>query len=148
MRHPIKLQIRKRKDFGTFNRQYPIDNIIIDNFSAIKTEAQLAFYIFNKFGEGRFTIIAFQKGHGGFWCYWKGYLYSNGFIRDLNKNKELDNITQEINKSADYEEREFWEEELDYERQFSKEEKKLKRYGPIGLVTNRPGQMHDYQEIE
>ena len=61
--------------------------LIIIN-SIIKTEAQLCYYIYCKFGEGRYMVLAHQRGYKPFWKFWIGFIKSNGFIRDLNKAKE------------------------------------------------------------
>lgn len=153
MRNPIKLIIKYKKEYSPNWRRFePCDKIIIDDNSSIKTEAQLCNYIYLKHGEGRFMVLAWQKGVKGLWCFWLGWIKANGFIRDLGKNKELEKLKVELQKAnksqVDYDERELIEEEIDMEREFSKEiGSGATRRGPIGLIKSRPGMLHQYEEF-
>ena len=149
MRNPLKLRIMKKIEYSpTWKRFVECDKIMVDNYSPIKTEAQLCKYIFEKHGDGRFMVLAWQKGVEGFWCFWLGFMRENGFIRDVGKNKELANLRNELkSRTVDYEERELIEEEIDMEKRYTEEVKTKTRRGPIGLIKFRPGQMHNYQEF-
>lgn len=148
---PIKLCIQKHHEFktsrGIWKKFLEVEKIIIDDYSPIKTEAQLCDYIFRRHGEGRFMVLAWQKGIEGFWCFWLGFLMPNGFIRDLKKNKELDLLKQELNNADSYEEREEIENEMDFEREISNASKGMTRRGPIGLIKFHPGALHGYEEL-
>jgi hypothetical protein len=126
-----------------------VDKILVDNMSPIKSESQLCKYIYDKFGEGRYMVLAWQKGIEGFWCFWLGFIQENGFVRDLSKNKELEAAKKALFKAnqqkIDYEERQMLEEDLDLEHEIAQEGGK-KRRGPIGIEKSRPGQMHPYEE--
>lgn len=152
MRHPIKLWIKKKIIHNEHWKRFePCCWLLLDDNSAIQTEAQLCYYIYRRFGEGRYMCLAFQRGHEGFWLFFLGNLYDNGFIRDLRKNKELNKAKTELMKAnqqgISYEERQLLEEDIDLEREISKEEKGTKKSGPIGLIKSRPGTMHPYQEF-
>jgi hypothetical protein len=142
---PMKIMIQKKYQINSgFNRYYTVDRIIIDNDSPIKTEAQLCWYIYRKFGEGRFMCLAFQKGRKSFWNFWTGFLYENGFVRDIGENKEIFKLKKELANVNDYEEREMITEEIDLEREISAEEKKEKWRGPRNLKKSRAGQLNEY----
>lgn len=83
----IKLLISKKKIFDDkgWNRYYKMDFIEVDTGINIFTEAELIFYIYRRFGTGRYMVRAFAKKHEGFWIYWIGDIYDNGFIRDRRK---------------------------------------------------------------
>lgn len=149
MMHPIKLQIKIRRPFGNdWVRFYEVDRMLIDSNCFIKTEAQLAYYIYKKHGIGRYQVLAWTKGHEGFWMYWLGDLYENGFIRDKRKNKNLDKLKGDFNKAKTYEEKVEVEEEMTFEREINEIEKTIApKRGPVGLKTCRPGQLHNYEEF-
>jgi hypothetical protein len=145
LKHPLKLIIKRKVIYSEHWKRFePVDKIIIDNFSYIKTEADLCKYIYERHGEGRYMVLAWQKGVEGFWCFWLGFLYPNGFIRDINKNKELENLKAGLAKAKSYEEREEVEEEMNFEREIFTEIKKGTRRGPIGLIKFRPGILYPY----
>lgn len=123
-----------------------VDRMIIEKGNDNLTEADLCKYIYSKFGEGRFMILAWKPRHEGFFCFWLGNLYSNGFIRDVNKNKDLSKLKEEAARAKSYEEREMLEEDMDFEREIAKEMPKTTR-GPIGIFSFKPGQLHAYDEI-
>lgn len=143
LRHPIKIIIQKSRPVGRdWQRFRSIDKIILTNNSSIKHESDLCKFIYRKFGEGRYMLLAFQKKYKGFWCYWIGTIYSNGYVRETRKNKELEKIKQNYT-GDDFE-------DFENEKQFAKEmfelDKSLKRYGPIGITKLRPGIMHGFNE--
>lgn len=147
MKHPIKIIVKKPKQTrGDWAFYKEVDRILLDDNSKIKTEAQFCFYMYKKYGEGRIQCLAFQKGHQGFWLFWLGNLHSNGFIRDLHKNKELEKLKQQFTKSKSYEEKGEIEEEIQFEKEISGEENKYKRRGPINLIKSRPGILNQYEE--
>lgn len=140
--------IKIRKPFGNdWVRYWPVDRIMLDNNSKIKNESQLAYYIYKKHGQGRFQILAWQKGYEGFWLYWLGDIMQNGFIRDKNKNKELDKLKFEFNKAGTFEEKSDIEEEMSMEREINELDLKTKRRGPLGIAKLRPGILHPYEEF-
>ena len=146
MRRPIKIIIKRPKQTkGDWAFYREIDRILLTDAGAIKTEAHFCAYIYRKFGVGRYQCLAWQKGHEGFWLFWLGNLYNNGFVRDLNKNKELERLKVNFDKAKSFDEKEEIEEEMQFEKELSAEEKKLKRRGPVGLIKLRPGVLHEYQ---
>lgn len=148
MRNSIKLLIKQRRPFGhDWVRFYDVDKILIDDSSILKTEGQLCYYIYKKFGVGRYQILAWQKGHEGFWMYWLGDIMENGFIRDIRKNKELDNLKGEFHSAKTFEEKRNVEEMIDVEREIGEITKTIKRKGPIGIKPYRPGIMYPYEEF-
>lgn len=146
----IKLSIKKLKVFShSFTRYYTVENILIDTNRDFKTEAQFCYYIYLKHGTGRYLVLAFKKGKSGFWKYWNGDILDNGFVREKDKNKELDNLQKELHKATDYEEREIIEEEIDFEREFNREIKKQRRPCCYGLIKSSPvGTLQSYQELD
>lgn len=148
MKHPIKIQIKKRRPFGyDWVRFEEVDRLLLDEDSIIKTEAQLCKYMYDRFGAGRYQILAWQKGYEGFWMFWLGDIYENGFCRDIRKNKELDKLKVEHVKAKSYEEKADIEEEMQFEREINKIDRVIKRKGPIIIKTSRPGIMHSYEEL-
>jgi hypothetical protein len=139
--------IKKRYPFGyDWIRYHEVDRMLLDG-NIIQTEAQLAYYIYRKFGEGRYQILAWQKGHEGFWLFWLGDIYHNGFIRDKNKNKDLEKLKEKFEKANSYEDKEDIEDEMEFQREMFEIDKSTKRRGPYGIKTSRPGQLHEFQEF-
>ena len=148
----LKLRVLKKFEYNTkkglWKRFKEVDKIILDDYSTIKTEADLCDYLFKKHGEGRYQILMWTRGQEGFICFWLGFLMPNGFIRDLNKNKELETLKNELKSAESYEEREEIEEEMQFEREISTASKGATRRGPAGFIrTFKPGQLHAYDEI-
>jgi len=147
MRHPLKLQVQQKKVFSeSFNRYYNVEKLLVDG-NMIKTEAQLCGYLFRKHGKGRYKIVAWQKGHKGWWMFWIGNLHANGFIRDQRKNVEMDKLQQELKKAKTYEDRDVIEQDLEIEREIHEIETKIVRRGPVGLKKSRPGILHPYEVL-
>lgn len=144
----LKLLIRKLKVFNErFTRYYSVEHLQVDTEKHFTTEGQLAYYIYLKHGTGRFIVLAFKKGKKGFWKYWNGDILDNGFVRDKDKNKEMDTLKKELHQAKSYEERENIEEEIDLEREIKQEEKKTKRPQCYGLIKSRPGQLNEYHPL-
>ena len=148
---PLKLRIMKKFEYNThkgiWRRFKEVEKIIVGDDSFIKTEADLARYIYTRHGECRVMVLAWQKGVEGFWCFFLGNLMVNGFIRDLNKNKELETLKSELKSAEDYNEREEIENEIDFEKRIFVAGKRMTRRGPYGLIKYRPGQLHAYDEL-
>ena len=149
-------------------KYWTVDRILIDKFSAIKTEGNLTLYMKEKFGGGcedpiRMLCIAYMKASkrrrvwnkgrityrkpAETWVYWRGTLYSNGYERDREENKEVQRLQKELYTASDYEEREMIEEEIELEREITKEERKLKKKGPYGLIKRPVGTLNPYEEF-
>ena len=151
----IKLMIKKfrvigvnfARGAGDWGRYYTMEKMIMKTEVDFKTEAELMKYIYTKYGEGRFQILAWEMGHEGFWLYWMGNLYHNGFIRDKSRNKEMEKLKGELMKATDHDEREMISEEIDFEREISKDCKIAKRRGPDGLIKFPSGIMNDYDQL-
>ena len=142
----VNLQFQKLKVFNAkFVRYYPVDNVQFILKQNLFTEAQLAYYIYSRYGVGRYKVMMWRKRQKGFRKYWLGDIMDNGFCRDKEKNKEMDMLKKELTKSDSFEEKEFIEEEMDFEREISQEEKKFKQPQCYGLIKSRPGQINDYQ---
>ncbi len=147
----IKIQIKKRKIIGNppnpwvkFDR---VENvIIIPEKTRLNTEAKFCNYIYRKYGEGRYQAIAWQKGYRGFWLFWLGDLYHNGFVRDVSHNKDIQKLKVSYRRADSYEEKEMIEEEIESEKEM--DDRKTKRRGPRGIIKLRPGIMHSYEEVE
>ena len=144
----IKVAIKKLKVFNEkFTRYYTVDNVLLDTYADIRTEAQFCYYIFRRFGTGRYLCIAWTKGQEGFVKFWNGDILENGFYRDRDKNKDLEKLQKELIKADSYEERELVEEDIEFERDISKEIKKTKRPQCFGLIKSKAGQINEYQEF-
>lgn len=147
MKHPIKLIINKLgKMKYTWVKYYQMEKLLLEEHSHIQTEAQLCYYVYQRYGEGRYQMLAFKKGHKGFWIYWLGNLYENGFIRDIRKNTELERLQKLHSRAKTYEERQDIEEDMDFEKEISKETKTVRR-GVTGLQKSKAGILHPYEEI-
>lgn len=148
MKHPIKLNIQKLgKTRGDWVRYHCVEKMILDEYSPIQTEAQFCSYLFHKYGAGRFKVDAFQKGHKGFWLFWIGNLYSNGFVRDINKNKEVDRLQKALARTKSYEEQEEIREEIQFEREIASIDKSGRR-GMRILERSKAGVLHPYPDLE
>jgi hypothetical protein len=147
-KYPIKLHIKKLGPMKhTWVKYYLTEKLLLEPDGPIQNEAQLCWYIYNKYGSGRYQILAWQKGKEGFWMFWLGDLYEQGFIRDLNKNKELSKLQSQLYKAKTYEEREEIQENIDFEREIGNEERKTKRRGVYGIEKSKAGILHPYQEF-
>lgn len=144
----IKLSISKSFPTRTYwTRQRTIGKLIILPGVSISTEAELCRYIFNTYGEGRYHIVAWQKGLRGFWLYWLGNINEQGFIRDKRKNKELDKLKGElVKKDLSYEERENIEEEMNFSKEINKIERSMKKSACFGLIKFSAGVLHSFDE--
>jgi|PlaIllAssembly_1097288.scaffolds.fasta_scaffold00014_12 hypothetical protein len=148
MKHPIKLLIYKLgKTKGDWVRYHLAEKMLLDDYSPIQTEAQLCSYMFHKYGQGRFKIDAFQKGRKGLWIFWIGYLYPNGFVRDISKNKEIDRLQKALARAKSYEEQEEIREEMQFEREIATIDKSGKR-GMRILERSKAGIIHPYPDLE
>ena len=148
MKHPVKIQINRNVPLGySWTRYKPLDKFLLETDSIIKTEAQLAYYIYKKHGPGRYQLLAWQKGYEGFWLFWLGDIMDNGFVRDLNKNKALDKLKQSLNKAQTYEEKAEVEDEMQFEKELFEAEKTTKRRGPLGIKKARSGVINAYEEF-
>ena len=143
----IKIQIKRRRPFGySWVRFEIVDKLLLESDSIIQTEAQLCKYMLDKFGLGRYQILAWQKGYEGFWLFWLGDILPNGFMRDKDKNKEVEKLKKEFKKAGTYEEKAQIEQEIEFEKDMFKLDKQIKRRGPRMITTSRPGIVHPYQE--
>lgn len=145
---PIKVMIKQLRPLGRDWVKYTeVDRILITGNPPITSEARLCYYIYKKFGVGRYQLLAWQKGHEGFWMFWLGDITDNGFLRDRGKNKELDRLKKEHDKARSYDEKSDIEEEIQFEKEISTEEKKLKRRGPYIITKSPVGQLNPYEEF-
>jgi hypothetical protein len=143
---PIKLLIKRGGPFGyNWYKHFEVGRILLEDNSSIQTEGNLAYYIFTKYGPGRYQILAWQGGHEGFWLYWLGDISESGYFRDRNKNKELQKLKAKLNSSTDFEEKQEIEEEIGFTKDIKEIESSGKRRGPIGIKTSRPGEWHSYE---
>ena len=146
---PIKLHVKKPKPTRgdwSFYREINGGRLLITDNSSIKTEADLCLYIYRRWGTGRYQVIAWQKGHEGFWLFWLGDIYENGFLRDTHKNKEVEKLQKEFDKAQTYEEKAEIEEEITMEKEIFGLEKSCKWRGPRGIKSLRPGVFHTFDE--
>jgi len=127
-------------------RYRTVTRIMIDDNSRIKTEAQLAKFIFDNFGTGRYMCLGYQRGYSGFWNFWIGEIMENGFIRDRNVNREVDKLKKELQQTDSYEEREAIEEEIELEKEIHNLKKRYVRRGPVGIIRLKPGILHNYED--
>ncbi len=145
--NPLKLRILKKFELNYgWKRNIQIDKIVIDQSSPIRTEGNLMHYVYSKHGCGRFLILCNQKKIQGFWKFWLGWCNENGYIRDINKNKDLERAKIALAK-AKQEDRETFQEDVELERGLAVVEGKQKRVGPIGLISNRPGILYPYEDF-
>lgn len=144
----IKLRIMKKIQYSSnWKRFVEVDKIIIDKFSPIKTEANLCYYIYRRFGEGRYLVLAWKRGHEGFWRFWLGFIQDNGFIRDISKDREMEQLQKQYVVAKSEDEKDNIQEDINFTREINKEMRVIKRRGPIGLIKSKPGQLHEYQEF-
>lgn len=156
MKHPIKLWLKKQLETRPGWWHYvPLCWFTIDDYNPDFTnETDMCRFIYNKYGPGRYQVLAFQKGYKGVWCYWLGNLYDNGYIRDSSKNVYIERMKKEmqkdISRAATYEERreieDNYSESIEIEKEIAKELKAGKRRGPYGIETMRANVFHSYNE--
>ena len=138
MIYPVKICIKKSGPVGrNWVRFKQVDKILLAPNSSIKTENELCKYIYKKFGEGRYLLLAFQKKYKGFWCFWIGNIFENGFIRDLRKNKDLEQVKRNYDGNI-----EAYDDEVQFSKDMFEIDKRTLRYGPVGIIKRRPGIMH------
>ena len=146
MRNPIKVIVQKSMPTkGDWMRFRTVAKILIDDMSSIKTEAELCWYMYSNWGEGRYMCLGFQKGRSGFWRYWIGQLNSMGFCRDKNKNKEVEKLKVEFAKATSYEEKEMVQEDISLTREIN-EMTKSTSIACKGIIKYRAGILHAYDE--
>lgn len=154
----IKLIIKKK-----IARRYEvIDKILITSYSPLKTEAQLADFILKKHGLDRYLITQYHQSTNRRKVWkngrivlkkisenWSWYLnlYDNGWIRERSLNNEVVRLEKQLYSASDFEERQMIEEEIELEKEITREIKK--KNSPMGLKNKaRPGELNAYQEIE
>ena len=149
----IKVIIKKFKALypnrngpGDWGKYYACEKIIFTPGIEFTTEAEFAYYIYKKFGEGRYTVLAWRKGHEGFWKYFLGNVMENGWVRDKNKNREMERLKVELNKANNYEDRGIIEEEIDFEREITEVVKSSKYSQCLGLIKYNASVLHSYDE--
>lgn len=150
MRYPLKIIIKKclPVDCPTSNWfRYRICNkILIDDNSSIKAENQLAWYIYSNWGEGRYMCLAFQKGVEGFWKYWHGDIYANGFLRLKNQDKEVEKLKKEFAQAKTFEEKEMIQEDIGLTKEINETMRSSQRQPCKSIIRYRPGILHAYDE--
>lgn len=144
-----KLMIQKKKFWSSgFSRWYSVGNVLLDDFTYIKTEAQFCLWLLRSYGEGRFMIRAVRKGRKGFWIFFIGDIGLNGFKRDRKNNVWIDRLPED--KLGVYPD-EYYQDE------YTKEEHKQqlirkKKHRPrnlYGLIPSQPvGHVHQFQEYD
>lgn len=145
------LLIQKKKVVSTnnFSRWYTKDRVTLDDSSFIKTEAQLALWLFRTYGEGRYQLLAFRKGRKGFWAFWIGVVNKDGFVRENKSSKWMDSLDDEslgINR-RDYEDLDKYYDDRENLLSDSKKDYIKRKRGPTGLIASSPpGKLYDYQE--
>jgi len=90
----------------------------------ITTEKQLAAFMYNYFGEGRYIVIAHPLGKGRKpWVFWKGEVNREGWIfyNQETDRTPLDMIEKQMENADTLEEKEFWE------KKFNEENEELKK---------------------
>jgi len=111
---PVKLQVTKKTQVLTkfqINHMYRSDwkqMCIIDylqsqtlfkelnGMSGLTKDSHFAYWIYQMFGEGEYSINAWQKGRKGFWNFARFILFKDGFIRVKKKEKQEDKEKLEI----------------------------------------------------
>jgi len=143
--HPVKVIIQKKVP-GKYFKPVPKGRIIIDKDSKIKTEAQFCKFIYDNWGEGRYLCQGFQKGYLGLWAFWLGEIQSNGFIRDKNENWALKKLKKKMKRAKSIKKRDEIEDDMEFEREYHNEIKKLGRRGPIIIKRAKIGVLNEYEE--
>jgi len=96
---PVKLWIKKQIETRPGWWHYvPQFWLLLDDYCGINNETDLCKYIYQKCGQGRYLVLAWQKGYEGFWCFWLGNLYDNGYFRDINKNTYIERMNKQFQK--------------------------------------------------
>ena len=117
-----KLRIMKKFEISsTWRRFKEVDKIIIDKYSTIKTERQLCYYIYKRFGEGRYMILAWKKGQEGFFRFWLGFIQENGFIRDISRDREVQQLERQFKRAETAEEKDDIQEDISFTKEINKE---------------------------
>lgn len=121
---------------------------IILNFT---TEKELAWFIYYNSGEGNYMIIAHPLGKGKKpYVFWKGGVDNDGFIfytQEIHKGV-LEVIEKEVFNANTSQEKEFWEKQLNEEREKQKHKTQRKRYGfvPYLLSQGRRGMFYGWND--
>lgn len=99
----------------------------------VSSEKQLLSLIYDRWGNGRYMVIAFG-GRANTFVFWKGSITEDGFIFTPNQydRRELNQLKLELayeRKSGDSELMQMTKEIMDESKQYAKEVKRRKRYG-------------------
>lgn len=54
---------------------------ILNSSATIENDAQFAKYLYDRYGRGEYSIIAWMKGHVGFWSFIHLACFDNGFFK-------------------------------------------------------------------
>ena len=147
MRNPMKLLIKRPRPLGMDWTQYvEVGKLLLDNDCSLKTEAQFAHWLFNNWGEGRYQVLAWQKGYEGFWLFWLGNVTESGFMRDKRKNKDVEQLKGKMYIAESQEEKQDLEEEIEMNRELWEMDNRIKRRGPMGIKLSKPGTFHPFEE--
>lgn len=134
----------------------------------VKTEKELLSFIYNRFGEGTYYIVARVKKRQGFYPFWKGEINSDGWICNTKESKthdreiaktldQIQKIDYQLENTSDQDEKEFlMQDRLDYEdilnadKDSRRDDMKDKRYGiyPFLKSSGRRGVFHSWDEEE
>jgi hypothetical protein len=136
--------VKSRKYNNNWHRFRRVEQIIIDEFSPICTETDLAWYIYTRHGTGRFMITETHCGQRGFRIFWIGEILHQGFLRDKVENKELSNLKFDLKNTTSELERDDIEENMNFERKVSKYRN---RRTPILIKTLKPGELHSFDNF-
>ncbi|MFW6283422.1 MAG: hypothetical protein ACOC1P_05215 [Minisyncoccales bacterium] len=135
-----KIRIQKKKilnDKGHFrfyflngkNKDIPL--LKLEKMPEIKTEKDLLSFVYNHFGPGDYLLIAYAKGHKGFWVFWRGEITDKGWIfypKNYNR-KEINKWDKDISETEDKEEKEVLKEMKEEIKKEEKARNKKRRYG-------------------
>ena len=115
----------------------------------VKTEKELCWFIYNKFGEGEYRFIGHLKGRCGAWTFWRGEINSEGFSstqKKVRNTRYINNLKTELKDIESAEEKSDILEEIEIEGEVNA----MVKYGftPFIKPSGRRGDFINWSDPE
>lgn len=133
----------REKRFNKEGKEYPIINV--------STEKELVLFLRNNFGFGNYTVLGTIKGRRGYYVFWKGSLFEDGWEfaqKPYLEKEDIDEIEvfekQLVKGKIDEDE---FKNEIKKIKEFSKQINSFKKYGfsPYLTPSGRRGQINFWE---
>ena len=141
MKAPM-FNLENNNDLDSYGVTYPFLNVY--------SEKQLAWFIFQNYGEGDYIVRAYLKGKRGSYTFWKGEVQNEGYRADRREviDKEVERMRDQLAKTQDADEAESLKEDINFFKDMAKDEKGSTKYGfaPFLKSSGRRGEFVGWNE--